>query len=85
MKTAIYLENGVTQVVLTADGEWEKSVLAQLEGGELQVFRGKFYECAGGWFRQSLVEEHGQFTQQLRDPDSLMLRVNRTTRSTDAR
>ena len=55
MKTAIYILNGVTQLVLTAENEHEKSVLA-LEGAinnkRAQAYRGSFYHCQGGWYRQ---------------------------------
>lgn len=45
MKSAIYLNEGTTQVVLTPENEWEKSAL-------------KFYECQGGWYRQPSYSEY---------------------------
>jgi len=54
MKTAIYIEDGVTQVVLTPESEFEKFALSELENQSLnvQIFNGTFYDCRGGWIRQ---------------------------------
>lgn len=79
MKTAIYLEDGVTQVVLTAENDWEKSVLARIDGQSLTVLRGQFYACQGGWFRQREEYQHSPFASGRVDPESLMLRVNKST------
>ena len=59
MKTAIYITEGSTQVVLTPENEWEKQVIASIEQGQksLSIYRGGFYECQGGWVRQSGYEE----------------------------
>lgn len=65
MKTAIYIEDGVTQLVLTPETEWERSVIERVEQGtrRLTVSRGQFYNCASGWTR------HGG------SDDSLILRT----------
>lgn len=54
MKVAIYTEDGITQIVLTPDGEFETAALAHLHkpGAALTVLRGSFYECRGGYIRQ---------------------------------
>ena len=54
MKTALYIEDGVVQVVLTPEKDAEKGVLAILQG-ELKAtaYRGSFYSCLGGWVRQN--------------------------------
>lgn len=52
MKTAIYIEDGVAQIVLTPESEWEKRVVEGIKTGDtFQVMRGRFYECVGGWNR----------------------------------
>lgn len=53
MKTALYIEDGVVQIVLTPEKDAEKGILAILQG-ELQAtaYRGSFYSCQGGWVRQ---------------------------------
>ena len=65
MKTAIYIEDGVTQLVLTPENEWERSATnnIQSEPGQVIITRGGFYHCQGGWNRQNGNE------------DSLILRV----------
>lgn len=59
MKTAIYIEQGVTQLVLTPENEWEKSIIRNIRQGENKVAirRGSFYHCQGGWARQGNDDE----------------------------
>ena len=55
MKTAIYIEDGVVQIVLTPNTAFEKELCSKLEGFDLEnikVYRGEFYHCVGGWDRQ---------------------------------
>jgi hypothetical protein len=55
VKSAIYINEGTTQVVLTPENEWEKSALkmiAKSDGQETKTYYGQFYECGGGWYRQ---------------------------------
>lgn len=55
MKTAIYIEDGVVQLVITPESEFEKAALRSFEREpiEAKVFSGAFYDCRGGWVRQS--------------------------------
>jgi len=55
MKTAIYIEDGVVQLVITPESEFEKSALRSFEEKpmEAKVFAGTFYDCRGGWVRQA--------------------------------
>lgn len=55
MKIALYIEDGLEQIVLTPEGETEKRVLGMLHDGsrEMSVVRGGFYFCHGGWMRES--------------------------------
>lgn len=55
MKTAIYIEDGVVQLVITPESEFEKTAMKSFYGKELnaKVFTGSFYDCRGGWVRQS--------------------------------
>ena len=55
MKVAIYIVDGTTQLVLTPTNPWEEAVCKQVGKGEQQVniTRGAFYECRGGWYRES--------------------------------
>lgn len=53
MKIALYIEDGLEQIVLTPDSETEKNILAKIHDGsrELTISRGAFYGCRGGWTR----------------------------------
>jgi len=55
MKTAIYIEDGVVQLVITPESEFEKNALQSFRDKPLdaQIFNGTFYDCRGGWTRQS--------------------------------
>lgn len=55
MKTAIYIEDGVVQLVLTPESDFEKNALATFRDKPLdaKLFAGSFYDCRGGWVRQS--------------------------------
>lgn len=67
MKVAIYTVEGTTQIVLTPDGKFEEAALAHLHAPhtKLTVMRGEFYECRGGWYRESQGDQ------------STMLRIDR--------
>lgn len=53
MKTAIYIEDGVVQLVLTPQNDFEKNALGGFKRKPLNALieMGGFYHCAGGWDR----------------------------------
>jgi len=52
MKTAIYIENGLLQVVLTPESTVEEMACTRLLNlTSLEVKSGSFYACQGGWVR----------------------------------
>lgn len=55
MKTAVYIEDGVVQLVLTPENDFEKNALRSFEDKPLdtRIFVGAFYDCRGGWTRQT--------------------------------
>jgi hypothetical protein len=55
MKTAIYIEDGVVQLVITPENDFEKAALRSFEDKPMdaKVFAGSFYDCRGGWIRQT--------------------------------
>ena len=55
MKVAIYMEDGLLQLVMTSQGEFEKNALSTFENKKLnvEIKSGSFYQCQGGWIRQS--------------------------------
>lgn len=74
MKTAIYIEDGVVQLVLTPENSFEKNALASFEKKSLAVNIkvGTFYDCAGGWTRHQETFPGYQVNEQDR---SLILRI----------
>lgn len=54
MKTAIYIEDGVVQLVLTPESSFERNAISSLSGKKVMttIHEGSFYYCQGGWFRQ---------------------------------
>jgi hypothetical protein len=67
MKTAIYIEDGTTQVVLTPESEVEHNALGLLRQSnvEMKIMEGSFYDCRGGWVQQKEVhlQMHGMDTR----------------------
>lgn len=55
MKTAIYIEDGLCQLVITPETEFEKNALTTFQDKPLEanLYAGSFYRCAGGWARQN--------------------------------
>jgi hypothetical protein len=55
MKTAIYIEDGVVQLVITPETRFEKNAMKTFQNKETsaEIFTGSFYDCRGGWVRQS--------------------------------
>jgi hypothetical protein len=57
MKIALYIEDGIEQIVLTPQSDTEKSLLGKLHDGSrrMEIHRGEFYNCQGGWVRHGFV------------------------------
>lgn len=77
MKTAIYIEDGVVQLVITPESEFEKSALRSFEGNPIaaKVFAGTFYDCRGGWVRQAEHYSSSVFAGTDNNDRSLILRM----------
>jgi len=58
MKIALYVEDGLEQIVLTPQTDTEKSLLGKLhdKGRLMNLYKGEFYNCAGGWTRHGPSE-----------------------------
>jgi hypothetical protein len=59
MKTAIYIKNGLTQLVLTPEDEFEKGIVENIDKGkhDVAIYTGSFYQCRGGWVREGADDE----------------------------
>lgn len=65
MKTAIYIEDGLEQLVLTPETPMDKLVLERMHGGSLRdmtIHLGSFYECGRGHVRYDPNERNDNST-----------------------
>lgn len=55
MKTAIYIEDGTVQLVITPESEFEHNALSTFRDKTLdaKLYAGSFYDCRGGWVMQT--------------------------------
>lgn len=53
MKIALYIEDGLEQIVLTPETETEKAILGKLRDKDrsLEILTGDFWVCKGGYIR----------------------------------
>ena len=77
MKTAIYLEDGTVQLVITPESEFEKNALTTFRDKPLdaEIFTGTFYDCRGGWVRQSAYFCDVGLSRIDRGNESLILKI----------
>ena len=70
MKIALYIEDGLEQIVLTPESETEKAILGKLHDGSrsLEIKRGSFYACQGGWTRHEASADDASTMIVLRAP-----------------
>lgn len=53
MKIALYIEEGLEQIVLTPESDTERSLLAKLQTGrDITIHRNRFYRAQGGFVTQ---------------------------------
>ncbi len=81
MKTALYIEDGVKQIVLTPESEHEKAILKLLNDNDCDFFikHGSFYECQGGWVRQKEAYYGGfmSMSEEPKEDSSTMLVIRK--------
>lgn len=77
MKTAIYIEDGTVQLVVTPETEFEKNALSSFQGRELdaKIFSGSFYDCRGGWVSQKGYFNPSPYFGQDNNDKSIILRI----------
>ncbi len=76
MKTAIYIEDSVVQLVLTPENNWEERALGAMHDKKIntQFFNGEFYSCQGGWIRARQL--HERVNTDHADKASLIIRAD---------
>lgn len=59
MQIALFIKDGLEQIVLTPESDTEKSILGKMHDGsrEMSIHKGSFYECRGGYVRESKNDE----------------------------
>lgn len=76
MKIALYIEDGLEQIVLTPETKTEKGIVAKLTGDlhDMTIKRGSFYDCNGGWKRQTKTYPNWSgVTQNDKEDDSTII------------
>lgn len=75
MKTAIYIEDGVVQLVMTPENDFETNALKSFKDKETstRIYNGQFYDCNGGWTRQKDI--HKSFYGSSDTDVSLIIRI----------
>lgn len=73
MKIALYIEDGLEQIVLTPETKTEEGIVGKLhdDNRELSIKRGSFYPCKGGWTRHR--EQYQSLYGEAEDDDSTIL------------
>lgn len=71
MRVALYIEDGLEQIVLTPESETERGIIGKLHDGtrELSVHRNSFFHTHGGFIRQG--ESQSSTMLVLRRKDSV--------------
>lgn len=80
MKTAIYIEDSLVQLVLTPENKFEENALNAFRDKPLdaKIFAGAFYDCRGGWTRQTAFYQTGVYDSGDDGRDHSLILVART-------
>jgi hypothetical protein len=86
MKIALYIEDGLEQIVLTPESDTEKGILGKLHDGsrELEIHRGSFFNCKGGWVRHTPFQTHYDYGYTAKDGDESSMIVLRPASAIEA-
>lgn len=74
MKIALYIEDGLEQIVLTPQSDTERAILKKLRDDDrvFEIKGGSFYECRGGYMRHRQAY-YSQIESRDKDDDSTMI------------
>jgi hypothetical protein len=75
MKIALYIEDGLEQIVLTPESDTEKGILGKLHDGSrnMELKKGSFFRCQGGWMRHGIHEVHSLYGRSESNDESTMI------------
>ncbi len=79
MKTAIYIEDGVLQVVLTPESGFEKNAIDAITDKSFttEIIEGSFYDCRGGWVRQKSYVKGNNINGGFLNDKSLIIKASK--------
>lgn len=79
MKIALYVEDGLEQIVLTPESDTEKAILGKLHDGSrhMELKKGSFFRCAGGWMRHGVYSTSNVYGRSDQNDDSTMIVLQR--------
>lgn len=74
MKIALYIEDGIEQIMLTPQSQAERDILDKMSSGNrtMKIYRGEFYHCKGGWHRWG-EPPSAQFVTETRDLSTIIV------------
>jgi hypothetical protein len=75
VKIALYIEDGLEQIVLTPTSDTEEAILEKIHDGsrQLSIKRGEFYGCAGGWVRQRKKYNSPYYSDEPNDKSTMII------------
>ena len=75
MKIALYIEDGLEQIVLTPESDTEKGILGKMHDGsrQLDIKKGSFFTCQGGWTRHGIHKVHNLYGRSEEHDESTMI------------
>lgn len=84
MKIALYIEDGLEQIVLTPESDTEERILGKLSDGsrELSIKRGSFFKVQGGWVRHATAY-NSIYGGRREDDESTMIVLTKPTQTPD--
>jgi hypothetical protein len=85
MKTAIYIEDGVVQLVITPENDFEKNALGSFSKGNINatIMAGAFYNCQGGWTRHKAINNYYSDLVSDKEDKSLIIRYQESKESSN--
>lgn len=86
MKIALYIEDGLEQIVLTPETKTEEKILGKLHDGdrELSIKRGGFYSCQGGWMRHETIHTSTMYGGgERKDDESTIIVLKESSKEKD--
>ena len=75
MKVSFYMEDGLEQLVLTPQTEAEQKMLDRIHDGgrTLEIKRGSFFQCQGGWMRHKVYYEKSPYGSDPSDQSTMIV------------